>query len=120
MPNASPTTLPPPPPPPSAPPRPGGGAATPGRSRPRRRHPAARSRALTGIVSVLAFLGLGGAMAARATQATPARAAGSGGSTTARSGSTDQQGSSSLDPWSGAEPSAPIVGQTPIGSSGGS
>ena len=74
-----------------------------------------------GLLSVLAFLGLGGAMAARANQATLANDQGSTASGT-ESGSTSQvtQGGSSLDPWFGAQPSAPVVGQTPIGSSGGS
>ena len=118
----------PPPPPPRAAGRPVGAsrrAAGPSASgtRPRRRHPAARSRVIAGVLSALAFVGLGGTMAANATQ----NAASSDGASraTASTGTDDarkQTGerTSSTDIWSGAQPAAPILGQSPISSSSGS
>ena len=61
--------------------RPTGG---PSRRPARRRHPAARSRVVAGLLSAVLFLGLGAGMAARQTSATTSSAAVSSGSASAQ------------------------------------
>jgi hypothetical protein len=74
-------------------------------------------------MSALAFLGLGGTMAASATQAASTDPTGAS-RATATTGAYDRErrteDASSTDAWFGAQPAAPILGQTPISSSSGS
>ncbi len=95
------------------PPRPANPAP---RRRPRRRHPAARSRLVTGAISALAFLGLGGAMAANAVPSGTTSQERAGGADAA----TGETTVSSQDLLTGAQPAAPVFGQTPTSTSGGS
>ena len=78
---------------------------------------------IAGVLSALAFLGLGGTMAANATQnAASSDGASRATASTGTDGARKQTGerTSSTDVWSGAQPAAPIFGQAPISSSSGS
>jgi hypothetical protein len=88
-------------------------AAGPRRS-PRRRHPAARSRVVAGLLSAVLFLGLGAGMAARQTSATTTSATVSSGSASAQ----EDSGSSSSG-WA-ATPGSSSSDQSPMTSSQGS
>jgi hypothetical protein len=80
----------------------------------RRRHPAARSRVVAGLLSAVLFLGLGAGMAARPTSATTSSAAVSSGSASAQ----EDTGSSSSG-WA-ATPGSSSSDQSPMTSSQGS
>jgi len=88
--------------------------------RPRRRHPAARSRIAAGTLSVLAFLAIGGSIAARAARAT-STARSSVGSTVVPSWGWDQ-GDGIASGWSdpGASAGTLAPSQLPASSSHGS
>ena len=83
----------------------------------KRRHAAARSRVVAGVLSVATFLGLGGSMAIRSAATATAAGAGAGGSpSSSTSSSTSSSSSKSTDSgpsgsssWS-AQPAAPTSG----------
>jgi hypothetical protein len=87
----------------------------PGPRRPaRRRHPAARSRVVAGLLSAVLFLGLGAGMAARQTSAATTSASASSASASVQ----DDTGSSSSG-WA-ATPGSSSSDQSPMTSSQGS
>ena len=92
--------------------RPTGG---PSRRPARRRHPAARSRVVAGLLSAVLFLGLGAGMAARQTSATPTT---SSAASSSSASAQDDTGSGSSG-WA-ATPGSSSSDQSPMTSSQGS
>jgi len=79
---------------------------TAGRPGPRRRHPAARARWVTAVVSGVAFSGLVTVMATGATSSGAATSHSSSTSTSVSSGSTQSSGSASATPSSSTSSTA--------------